>query len=82
MALHHQQQSETTLNTNMPVMTAALAIRGPFSFKNLFAFTLHLLPPRGGLVFLLSAGLKSARYSGSNMSARLLVRLPAETDLP
>lgn len=52
MAYCTQQQTDTTLNMNMPMMAAALAIPGPFSFKTVFAFVLELLPPRGGFVIL------------------------------
>ena len=61
MNSHHQQESDTTLNMNMPIIIAALASRVPFSFnKKRFAFALEP-PPRTGLVFLSSAGLESAR---------------------
>jgi len=60
LARRHQQQIDTTLNTNMPVMTAALAIRGPFFFKNFFAFALDLPPLCNGSMLLSLAGLEPA----------------------
>lgn len=61
MKYHHQQQNDTTLNTNTPIVTAALAIEGPFSFMNIFAFALELPLLCCGAAFLYLAGLESAR---------------------
>ena len=61
MAKCTQQQTDTTLNMNMPMMTAALASREPFSFDKIFAFALELLLPRSIFVFSSSVALESAR---------------------
>jgi hypothetical protein len=64
MKYDHQQQNVTAFNTSTPIVTAALAISGPFSFMNLFAFTLELPLLCDGAAFLSElslAGLKSAR---------------------
>jgi hypothetical protein len=61
MSYDHQQQHDTTFNTRTPIVTATLAIPGPFFFINLFTFALELPPLSNGAMSLSAAGLESAR---------------------